>query len=290
MRTPEQSAWPPHSWLWPAWPTPAVRIAVLLTGQAFRTPKARSTEDSRSCANESYSAQHAATHSLLKNVVHPLEQRGARVDIFFTFPACGRSTVGAPLLGALHGWLGSRVVNWRIVRNRDVGHSWQQAYALLQCCLNTYDAVFSVRHDLLLSVPLPAWHVDLSSLLFLAEQGGTVRVDCSSSSSTSCRAKANDKLLWVPRRKLRAVLREVESPSGLATPFNPHYLIERFLRVPPAALDRRYEGHALLNGTCEGYDARSVPPELRARFAPGVGLLRSCAAAFYRFAPDRGWT
>ena len=79
-------------------------MAVLLTGQAFRTPKAKSTDQSGTCVSASYEAQRAASQSVLTQVILPLEARGALVEVLYTFPPCGRSAVGATMLAALDAW------------------------------------------------------------------------------------------------------------------------------------------------------------------------------------------
>ena len=75
--------------------------------------------------------------------------------------------------------------------------------------------------------------------------------------------------------------------------FNPHYLVEHFMHVPPAALVRMYHNLELINETCTpANEVKRVPPDLLGTLAPGVGLLRNCAASgtpFYRIVPYRRW-
>ena len=276
------------------------RVAVLLTGQAFRTPKARSTDQSSTCAVASYEAQRMASQSVLTQVILPLEARGSLVEVLYTFPPCGRSAAGATMLKSLETWYSPRVVARRIVRSRHVGHSWQLAYMLLRDHMavqphgrvSGYDFVFSVRHDILLLQNLNAWVGDLSLQNFVGE----VTVDCEYGDRRTCRTKANDKMLWVPRAQLPAVMRLVahdDLPGDRH--FNPHYLVESFLRVPQGTLAKSHHGLSLTNASAacasgsEG--ARRVPPHLLARFVERVGQISVCdGTPFYRFAPDRGWT
>ena len=276
------------------------RVAVLLMGQAFRTPKSRSTDKSSTCAVASYEAQRMASQSVLTQVILPLEARGSLVEVLYTFPPCGLSAKGATMLNSLETWYSPRVVARRIVRSRHAGHSWQLAYMLLRDHMalqphgrvSGYDFVFSVRHDILLLQNLNSWVGDLS----LQNLVGQVTVDCEYGDRSTCRAKANDKMLWVPRAQLPAVMRLVahdDLPGDWH--FNPHYLVESFLRVPQGTLAKAHHGLSLTNasGSCapKSEGARRVPPDLLARFVERVGQISVCdRKPFYRFAPDRGWT
>ena len=271
------------------------RIAVLLTGQAFRTAKHDSAGDNaRYCVNASFEAQHVASQSLLSMVIEPLERHGAAVEVLFTFPLCNDLELGAFLLQTLKRWFANRVVAHDIISSsRHVGHSWQLAYMLLKRHLKlgaSYDFVFSVRHDLELLQNIWHWPANFSQLLFLAEGDEGVKVDCDvGDTRTICRAKINDKLLWVPHNLLPSVLDVLGHDDHVGDEdLNPHYLIERFIRVPREALHARYNGCALINPTCGG-QVNLVPQRLRLDMRE-VGILNSCGAPFYRFAPDRGWT
>lgn len=288
------------------------RVAILLTGEAFRTSKQRSTDHSHSCANASFEAQRSASHSLIGHVIVPIETLGAHVEVLFTFPSCGRDAPGgAWLLESLRSWYGNRVVAHRVVGpTRHVGHSWQLAFMLLrdhirairgnstgssirsnsgQTSLHDYDFVFSVRHDLEMLRPVTSWPGDLSQQLVLGVRG-TVKVDCEWGDQTQCKAKANDKMLWTPRRQLAHTLRVLAHDNERDDDdFNPHYFVEHLATVPPGALSRRYQGHGLTNQSCAGDGQQMVPPHLRLSFAPGVSLLRLCDwdEPLFRFAPDR---
>jgi len=269
----------------------STQVAVLLTGEAFRTAKRKSTDASGQCIHESYSAQHAATQSLLSQVIVPIETLGATVDVLYTFPSCGATALGGPLRSALHRWFGNRVVAHATVQSRNVGHSWQLAYKLLSQHIaasgRSYDYVLSVRHDLRLLHGITTWPVDLSQLLFLADRSG-VKLTC----ETVCRPKIDDKMLWVPRRWLPVVLRLIghdDQPGD--DDFNPHYLVSHFLYIPKEARHEGYHNHGIVNTSCADDDdssPRRVPPHLRAAFKPHVGLLSFCKGGpLYRFAPDR---
>ena len=203
------------------------------------------------------------------------------------------------MLAALDAWYSPRVVARRIVRSRHVGHSWQLAYMLLRDHMaaqprggaSCYDFVFSVRHDLLLLQNLNAWVGDLSLQNFVGE----LTVDCEYGDRTTCRPKANDKMLWVPRAQIPAIMRLVahdDLPGDRH--FNPHYLVESFVRVPQGTLAKEHHALSLTNESdaCEpdSAGARRVPPHLLARFVERVGQISVCDRPFYRFAPDRGWT
>ena len=269
------------------------RIAVLLTGQAFRTAKHKSALDNaRYCVNASFEAQHVASQSLLSMVIEPLERHGAVVEVLFTFPLCNDLELGAFLLQTLKRWFVNRVVAHDVISSsRHVGHSWQLAYMLLKRHLKlgaSYDFVFSVRHDLELLQNIWHWPANFSQLLFLAEGDEGVKVDCDVGDRTICRAKSNDKLLWVPHNLLPSVLDVLGHDDHVGDEdLIPHYLIERFIRVPREALRARYNGCELINLTCGG-QVKLVPQRLRVDMRE-VGILNSCGKPFYRFALDRGW-
>lgn len=276
------------------------RVAVLLTGQAFRAVKRFGGDVAGFCVNASFGAQEAASRSVLSQVIAPLEASGAKVDVLFTFPRCEDAVSGSALLRALRAWFGARVAAHRVVESRNVGHSWQLAYMLLGDHMRrqraSYDFVLSLRHDLELLQKLTAWPANLARMLFF-DRGG-VRLDCSApaadgcrraQASPCCRPKVHDRMLWVPQRHLRLALRMLAHDDQPAdADFNPHYLVERFLRIPAAVRDSEYHEHVLTNGSCTSDGLyRPVPPYLRAVFEPGVGVLSFCGARFYRFAPDR---
>ena len=323
------------------------RVAVLLTGQAFRTAKRKSVDPSGVCVNASYEAQRTASQSIVTNVIEPLEDLGANVEILYTFPSCdtflhrGLTTL---LQKALDGWLGvHRVVSRRVVQSRNVGHSWQQAFMLLaehmslQRPRRDYDFVFSVRHDLQLLKPLTNWSANLSKLNFLGEfhpdaEDGAVTLDCEPDSEALidkctgtlcwCAPKAQDKLLWVPRSMLPSVLKHLvhddwEHPVNHRrgdSSFNPHYFVQHYLYAMDRLRDHRFHGAVLVNASCPEVSDRvrvmrerirvrvmrerirrnmtarpTLPPSLRATFAPNVGLLCESPNLFFRFAPERGW-
>ena len=282
------------------------RIAVLLTGQPFRTAKMFAEDHARYCVNASFEAQHVASQSLLSNVIEPLERHGAAVEVLFTFPLCNDLELGAFLLQSLKRWFVNRVVAYDVISSsRNVGHSWQLAYLVLMRHVRrgaSYDFVFSVRHDLELLQNILLWPANFFQLLFLAEGDEGIKVDCARHirdrkncrtrdrticrvrDRTICRVKINDKLLWVPHKLLPSVF----DVLGQNYHVDPHSLIERFIRVPHVVLQERYDGRALINSTCGG-QMNLVPQQLRLDMRE-VGLLNSCGKPFYRFAPDRGWS
>ena len=290
------------------------RVAVLLTGEAFRTQKRQSTDQSKSCANESYEAQRSASNAVLTQAILPLESHGARVDVLFTFPPCGTTASGGVLLRKLQGWYGERVVAHRVIsHSRNVGHSWQLAFMLLRDHMRAkqpaddsvsstraalrYDFVLSIRHDMMLLRPLLGWPADLSHLLFTGLRG-TLKVDCDFGDRSSCSVKGNDKLLWTPRRWLPRVLRLLAHDDEHGdSDFNPHYFAQHFVNVPSGALTRRYHNHGLINASCAGDGVHDdggmkqpiVPAHARLTFAPAVGILAVCDGdpPIFRFSPDR---
>jgi len=271
------------------------RIAVLLTGQAFRAERVekhdRSAESIRFCEHGSISAQHTASRALLSNVVQPLENSGATVDILFTFPACDNSSF---FISTLKSWYGDHLVAQRTVRSKHVGHSFQLAYMLLRDYMqhgHSFDFVLSVRHDLELCTDIMHWTADLEKLIFF---GAQVKLDCNFGDRSKCKPKTQDKMLWVPRQLLPKALGVLAHDHHDGDEdFNPHYLVEHFMHVPPAALVRMYHNLELINETCTpANEVKRVPPDLLGTLAPGVGLLRNCAASgtpFYRIVPYRRW-
>lgn len=273
------------------------RIAVLLTGQAFRDAKDGNSErKARYCVNASFEAQHVASRSLLSNVIEPLEAHGATVEVLLTFVSCKNSELNHFFLPTLKAWFEGRVVAHRLVHGiRDVGHSWQVAYVLLKAHLGkqvgSFDFVFSVRHDMELLHNILHFPANFSKLLFLSERGSHegVRVHCDPWRA-ACQPKVDDKLLWVPHALLPAVLDVLEHEADVENAddnlFIPHYFIERFITVPHAALTKVYHGYGLTKLPC-GSQADLVPQHLLADMGD-VGLLGHCAPSFFRFAPHRG--
>ena len=199
------------------------RVAVLLTGEAFR-PMRRFPGTPRACHdhNSSLELQRRITAALITHVIEPFEESGALTSVLLTFPSCGETSVGRALLRELVRLFDGRVVASRIVQSTCTTDSLYLAFGLLwdhmgRMLAAAYDYVLSVRHDLEILTPVTEWAVDWARLLFHAspvsvtsqclgcvpERGDFEADPC------GCRPSTDDKIMWVPRKHLPAVLAAV---------------------------------------------------------------------------------
>jgi len=114
-----------------------------------------------------------------------------------------------------------------------------------------YDYVFAIRHDFQFITPVTEWAVDWARLLLHADPISPVIscIGCNpkkvpewNDDPCSCRAFSDDKLIWVPRNQLPALLTAIWQT---ASDFVPHYLIHSFLTVPQEALTQQYDSFTL---------------------------------------------
>ena len=156
----------------------SARVAVLLLGAPFRSGGSLhggELSEGQSmakvaCNLASKHAQKEASLALVQQVIVPLEECGAKVEVLYTLPrTCPpRGEVSA----LLHEWLGSqRIVAERSVSPAAVGEAVRMAYVMLEEHMNTtgtsYDYVFRTRHDMHMERNLLTWPgADFGKILF----------------------------------------------------------------------------------------------------------------------------
>ena len=196
----------------------ASRVALLLTGEAFRSaaPCVRPPCERLPCNASSTAEQHDAAASYVRNVIRPLVQRNATVDVVLTFPHCSD---GGHLLTKYLRWFAPHVVAHHTIASAHMGDGIRQAHELLLAHYRRVgsglpDYVLQGRHDIYIEAPLPLWPANFSKLSFerlcadcdggCGCNGRDYRVQMQRTRA-DCRACHGDKLLWMPRHSIRTV-------------------------------------------------------------------------------------
>ena len=218
-------------------------VAIILTGQTFRSGVSQNYNTKHGleapCNMSSISAQREATFSVVENVISPLEERGARVTVFFSAPTCAfcvprchmNHTRSEYLTGLLVEWLRSRpsphgtprqIVQKPLVEGYCDGmvamqYLWfrwvQQARQGRE-----FDYVFQARQDVVMPVHITEWKGDLTKILFhsaswactsectelLFIPGGRVKIP-----PKKCSVCVRDLFYWVPLAHTAAFRRAV---------------------------------------------------------------------------------
>ena len=227
------------------------RIAVLLTGQAFRAKYRFPNVPPKECDAARVDDQRRWARKLISHVVVPFEASGAHVEILLTFGSCGETKEGRALRRNLTAWYDGRVVASRVIHGTTgTRETMQLAYSLLwehvgRTFAGGYDFVFNIRHDMEVQKPVYEWDVDWGRLLFKSGSANTMVVACIGCNKEvswefndepcSCRPMTDDKMMWVPSRFLPSILKQI-----LHRDFEGHYLVESFVSVPEAALAWQY--------------------------------------------------
>ena len=140
-------------------------IALLIIGESFRSPQTRAP-----CTSASIDAQREASRSYMKQVVHPLQAQGNRVDLFMTLPNCTDKKLTSRMLR----WLPAS--KHAIIQSTSMKHGWRAGYSLVQEHMKTtkasYDFIFQGRHDILVADSILTWpslNSNASRLLFEKE-------------------------------------------------------------------------------------------------------------------------
>lgn len=211
----------------------AKRVALLLLGEAFRSGVGSVRLDSP-CNASSLAEQREATLSYVQRIAEPIEQRGGKVDILFTFPKCAEQATLVQLRSQMTSWLQPRVRAHATIRSASMTDGWQKGYDLLRLYMAAsgarYDYVLQARHDVYIEKALVEWPSNFSRLLFElpgrdckggCQMGGVRDIE---KQWPQCRNRPchADHMMWVPQRFLPQVFRHVDVGTDWGHDFMNH--------------------------------------------------------------------